>query len=88
MNRREWNNILIWVTIALILVCLISPAAMSSEPWRMKVTFGMLQETQCAHYIFDTKESCEGAKAWFIEQAAWHGQNDYECVLDSQCPSD
>ena len=54
--------------------------------WKLKVYFGMTDQTMCAHYDFDNPDSCEAAKAWFVEQAAWHGQNSYRCILESECP--
>ena len=51
----------------------------------MKVHYNLLDQTICADYIFDTLDSCEKSRDWFIKSTDWHGQNTYQCVLDSQC---
>ena len=56
--------------------------------WRMKIHYGLIDKTLCAHYTFDTLDSCEGTKDWFVFVTEWHGQNTYQCVLDSQCPKE
>ena len=60
--------------------------ASASESWRMEIHYTVTDERLCAYYEFDTKDSCERAKDWFVAQAAWHGKNKYRCILESQCP--
>ena len=89
-RKRIWHTLVLWVTVLLIAVLTLFvhiPEA-KGEPWRMKVTFRLVNETRCAHYVFDTKTSCEASIAWFRTQSAWHGENTYECVLESECPRD
>ncbi len=88
--ERIWPKLLsLLVIVAIVLATMLVhiPNAHGGQIWRMQVTFGQLGETICAHYEFDSLESCERAVAWFEKQAAWHGQNTYTCVLDSQCPN-
>ena len=59
--------------------------AEAGEAWKMEVHYTVTDERICAYYDFDTKDSCERAKDWFVEQAAWHGENRYQCILESQC---
>lgn len=102
MSRKQWNTLLIWVTIALILVCAFSPAAwgqdfeftgpflkkVEPERYRVLITFTMTDEKVCALPRHNVIESCKLQEETLQGMAAWHGQNIYECVLDSQCPSD
>lgn len=60
--------------------------AEASESWRMEVYYGMTEETLCAHFVFETRNSCILTKEWYEEMSAWHGQNRYRCILESQCP--
>lgn len=59
--------------------------AEAGESWRMEIHYTVTDERLCAYYEFDTKDSCERAKDWFVAQAAWHGKNRYQCILESQC---
>ncbi len=84
-----------WVAvllIALLMVFVFVPevgeATETEKIWRMKVHYGLLDKTVCAHYNFDTLDSCEKTKDWFVAVTEWHGQNTYQCVLDSQCPKE
>lgn len=86
MNRRQWNNVVIWVVSALVLILLLASAP-ASESWKLQIHYSMTGETVCAHYDFDTEGSCTAAKIWFEEQSAWHGKNTYQCILESQCPA-
>jgi len=54
--------------------------------WKLEVYYTATNERICAHYDFDTKDSCEQAKTWFVVHTAWHGKNEYQCILESQCP--
>jgi len=89
---RKWLPL--WVVIlfvAMLAVFVFVPEAEGKEPpkiWRMKVHYGLTDTTLCAHYDFETLDSCEKAKDWFVSVSAWHGQNTYQCVLDSQCPKE
>jgi len=60
----------------------------AAESWRLKVFFKMTGETVYAHYVFDTKKACTNAKLWFEKVSAWHGMNEYECVLESHGPTE
>ncbi len=62
--------------------------AKAAESWRLKVHYKLTDETVCAIYIFDTKKACMDTKFWFEEESAWHGQNEYECILESKCPKE
>lgn len=89
-RKRIWHTLVLWVVVLLIAVMTLFvhiPEAHGGQKWRLQVTFGLLEQTQCGPDTFDTKPACEAFKAWVTEKAAWHGQNTYECVLDSQCPS-
>jgi len=68
-----------------LLVMLFAPRGESSETWRLKVHYGKVNETICAHYNFLTEDSCQQTKVWFEEVTEWHGQNTYKCVLDNEC---
>jgi hypothetical protein len=59
--------------------------AEARESWRMEVHYTVTDERICAYYAFDTEDACERAKDWFVAQAAWHGKNRYQCILESQC---
>ena len=59
--------------------------AQAGEAWKMEIHYTVTDEKLCAHFDFDTKDSCERAKDWFVAQAAWHGKNRYQCILESQC---
>ena len=59
--------------------------ASAGEAWKMEIHYTLTDEKLCAHYDFETKDSCERAKDWFVAQAAWHGKNRYQCILESQC---
>ena len=59
--------------------------AEAGEAWKMEIHYTITDERICAYYDFDTKDSCERAKDWFVMQAAWHGKNRYQCILESQC---
>ena len=89
-RKRIWHTLLLWVVVLLIAVMTLFvhiPEAQGGQKWRLKVTFGLTSESACGTATFDTLTSCEATRDWFIEQSAWHGQNEYECVLDSQCPN-
>ncbi len=60
--------------------------AEAGEAWKMEIHYTVTDERICAHYEFDTKDSCERTKDWFVEHTAWHGKNKYQCILESQCP--
>lgn len=61
----------------------------AGEPvWKMKIHYGLIDETICAVYTFDTLDSCERTKDWFVGVTSWHGENTYSCVLDSECPKE
>ncbi len=59
--------------------------AEAGESWRMEVYYSMTDETQCAHFVFDTEAACNRTKLWYEEASAWHGKNKYQCILESQC---
>lgn len=89
--RKRLTSWVIVLVIALLMVFVFVPEAGSETEekiWRMKVHYGLLDKTVCAHYNFDTLDSCEKTKDWFVAVTEWHGQNTYQCVLDSQCPKE
>jgi hypothetical protein len=58
------------------------------QGWKLKIHYGLLDETICAVYNFDTLDSCERSRDWFVKITSWHGENTYTCVLDSECPKE
>lgn len=98
MSLVDYRSIQKWLTpfvvilgLVLLVVLAFVPEAKGTEPpkiWRMKIHYGLVDETICARYTFDTLDSCEGTKDWFVAVTSWHGENTYQCVLDSQCPKE
>ena len=91
---RKWLPLWVVILFAALLVMFaffpeVGEATETEEKiWRMKIHYGLLDKTVCAHYNFDTLDSCEKTKDWFVAVTEWHGQNTYQCVLDSQCPKE
>ena len=86
MNRVSKKR---WALAAVLLVLLFFAMLMANaaESWRLKVHYKMVDETVCAHFIFDTENACIATRDWYEKVSAWHGHNEYECVLESQCPA-
>ena len=82
VSKKRWAL----TAVLIVLLCFVMFMAKAAESWRVKVHYKLIDKTVCAHYIFDTEQSCKDAKIWFEEISAWHGMNEYECVLESQCP--
>lgn len=81
-----WFKVTGILIVVVILLLWVIPHAKSSESWKMEIHYTVTDERICAHYDFDTKDSCERTKDWFVEHTAWHGKNKYQCILESQCP--
>jgi len=84
VSKKRWAL----AAVLLVLLAFAMFMAKAAESWRLKVHYKMVDETVCAHYVFDTEQSCVAARDWFILKSAWHGKNDYECILESQCPAE
>lgn len=84
MTKKRW----ILSAVLLVLLAFSIFMAKAGESWRLKVHYKMTDETVCAIYVFDTEKACTGAKIWFEKESAWHGQNEYECILESKCPEE
>ena len=84
MTRRQWNSLLIWV--CLILIVGLWATGHSAEKWKVHVHYTLTEETVCTHHEFETEAACEVEADKIRGMAAWHGVNRYSCVLESQCP--
>ncbi len=79
---------LIFVAICGIILLTMTPVKSQEPIWKLQVHFGNLNETICAHYNFDTEDSCVRTKNWFDAVTEWHGRNKYQCILDTECPKE
>ena len=65
ISQRRLLSLVFILFIALLMTFVYIPAT-GEDTWRMKVHYSLLDQTICADYIFDTLDSCEKSRDWFI----------------------
>ena len=92
MTRRGWNNLLIFVCLALILGLSSLDVGEDSDTlpvqYRVLVEWTLTGESVCSALdLHDTLESCEVEASTLREMAGWHGKNNYTCITTDKCPA-